>query len=44
MWGDESRLPNLLTLFKSNAATAHATYPELALEACVFEIVTTDLN
>lgn len=44
MWGSESRMPQLISLFGSNAATAHARYPDLALEACVFEIVTTELN
>lgn len=44
MWGSESRMPNLLTLFQQNAQQAHVTYPDIALEACVFEIVTTELN
>jgi len=42
--GGESSLPNKLTLAKSSAAKVHAADPEIILQACVFEIVSRDVE
>jgi len=42
--GGESNLPNKLKLAKENAARIHAVDPEIILQACVFEIVSRDVD
>jgi hypothetical protein len=42
--GGESALPRKLEQAKQNAATIHAADPEMILQACVFEIVSQDVN
>jgi hypothetical protein len=42
--GGESALPKKLELAKRNAARIHAADPELILQACVFEIVSRDVE
>ena len=44
MWGGESRLPELLVLANRNAGKVHVADPEIVLEACVFEIVSRDVE
>src|SRR6266540_1467533 len=47
-WGreeaGESALPKQLELAKKNAARIHAADPELILQACIFEIVSRDVE
>src|SRR6266567_7577235 len=47
-WGREEggapALPNKLELAKANAAKIHRADPELILQACIFEIVSRDVN
>jgi hypothetical protein len=42
--GGESALPKKLAQAKENAAKIHAADPEIILQACVFEIVSEDVN
>lgn len=42
--GGESTMPAKLALAKSNAARIHDADPEIILQACVFEIVSSDVN
>ena len=42
--GGESNLPNKLAQAKKNAARVHAADPEIILQACVFEIVSRDVD
>ena len=43
-WGAEGALPGLLDGAKRNAARVHAADPEMVLQACAFEIVSTEVN
>ena len=42
--GGESALPKKLELAKRNAARIHAADPEMILQACIFEIVSRDVE
>src|SRR6185503_14111937 len=42
--GGESSLPNKLVQAKQNAARVHAADPEIILQACVFEIVSREVD
>src|SRR5437867_2249621 len=42
--GGESALPKKLELAKKNAARIHAADPEMILQACIFEIVSRDVE
>jgi hypothetical protein len=42
--GGESALPEKLELAKKNAARIHAADPEMILQACIFEIVSRDVE
>jgi hypothetical protein len=43
-WGGESHLPQRLALARHIAAKVHAADPEIVLEACVFEIVSREVE
>ncbi|MDB5061235.1 MAG: hypothetical protein JWP67_1078 [Mucilaginibacter sp.] len=43
-WGEESDIPKNLQLEKELAAKVHASDPEIILQACIFEIVTNQVD
>jgi hypothetical protein len=44
LWGSESRLPKRLAAARQNAPKVHTADPEMILQACVFEIVSKDVE
>jgi hypothetical protein len=44
LWGGESRLPKRLEVARQNAPKVHTADPEMILQACVFEIVSKDVE
>jgi len=44
LWGHESQLPKRLAAARQNAPKVHAADPDVILQACVFEIVSTDVG
>lgn len=44
LWGGESRLPANLERIRQAAPRVHAADPEIILQACIFEIVTTEVD
>ena len=44
LWGGEGQLPAKLVAARQNASKTHATDPELILQACVFEIVSEEVE
>ena len=44
LWGGESRFASDLQKFQQHVKTAKAAIPDIVVEACVFEIVTVQVN
>lgn len=44
LWGWESKLPANLTLAKQKALDVHRVAPDMILQACIFEIVTREVD
>jgi hypothetical protein len=44
LWGGESQLPSRLVAARQNAPKIHAADPQMILQACVFEIVSKDVD
>jgi hypothetical protein len=44
LWGGESQLPTRLAAARQNAPKLHAADPQMILQACVFEIVSKDVD
>lgn len=44
LWGGEGQLPAKLVAARQNSSKTHATDPELILQACVFEIVSEEVE
>jgi len=44
LWGQESQLPTRLAAARQNAPKVHAADPQMILQACVFEIVSKDVD
>jgi hypothetical protein len=44
LWGHESQLPKRLAAARQNAPKVHAADPDMILQACVFEIVSRDVE
>jgi hypothetical protein len=44
LWGGEANLPRNLARAKEQVPKVHAADPEMILQACIFEIVTTQVN
>jgi len=44
LWGQESQLPNRLAAARQNAPKLHAADADMILQACVFEIVSKDVD
>ena len=44
LWGHESQLPTRLAAARQNAPKIHAADPQMILQACVFEIVSKDVD
>lgn len=44
LWGHESQLPARLAAARRNAPKIHAAEPQMILQACVFEIVSNDVD
>ena len=44
LWGSESQLPTRLAAARQNVSKVHAADPQMILQACVFEIVSRDVD
>lgn len=44
LWGNESQLPQRLAAARRSAAQIHTADPEMILQACIFEIVSKDVQ